>query len=70
MSYNVNMPFVQFAANLFIAEDPSFGNYDKETTHDLLKSIDINFSKYLTALLHTRLTALNVVKFHRITLFF
>ena len=47
MSYNVNMPFVQFAANLFIAEDPSFGNYDKETTHDLLKSIDINFSKYL-----------------------
>ena len=41
------MSFIQFAPNLYIANDPSFGNYDRDIIHTLLASVDVNFSVYL-----------------------
>lgn len=41
------MSFIQFAPNLYIANDPSFGNYDRDIIHTLLASVDANFSVYL-----------------------
>ena len=41
------MSFIQFAPNLYIANDPSFGIYDRDIIHTLLASVDVNFSAYL-----------------------
>ena len=41
------MIFHQFAPNLFISEDQSFRNYRSDVVYDLLRFIDIDFSKCL-----------------------
>lgn len=38
------MRFHQFAPNLFISNDPSFCDYNREIVHHLITSVDIDFS--------------------------
>lgn len=41
------MNFYLFAPNLYIEDHPSFGNYNREIIFDLLRSVDVNFSRAL-----------------------
>ena len=37
----------QISTNIYVAEDPNFGEYNKEVVHRLLQQVQIDFSNWI-----------------------
>lgn len=44
---NSTMKFLHIAPNMYLSDNTSFGNYNRPVVHELLASIDVNFSSAL-----------------------